>query len=143
MDESKQELVVYKFHDLIVVHKKLSLTLCAFFDLTDFDANQYFDSSFWCALNSLGDDEWFEVTDDIIERVGYKGTAARMDNIRTTLFNFLKKHFIENMDYIFILEYSRGKNGSGGSNKFTLKMKRDSFKMLLLSANTQYSKEIY
>ena len=81
MDESKQELVVYKFHDLIVVHKKLSLTLCAFFDLTDFDANQFFDSSFWCALNSLGDDEWFEVTDDIIERVGYKGTEARMDNI--------------------------------------------------------------
>jgi hypothetical protein len=35
------------------------------------------------------------------------------------------------------------KTGSGGTNKFTLKMKRDSFKMLLLSANTQYSKEIY
>ena len=47
------------------------------------------------------------------------------------------------MDYIFILERSRGTNGRGGSNKFTLKMKRDSFKMLLLSANTQYSKEIY
>ena len=107
MDESKQELVVYKFHDLIVVNNKLSLSLCGFFYLTEFDPNQYFDSSFWCALNSLGDDEWFEVTDEIIERVGYKGTTARMDNIRTTLFNFLKKHFIENMDYIFILEYSR------------------------------------
>ena len=29
----------------------------------------------------------------------------------------------------------RGKNGSGGRNKFTLKMKRDSFKMLLMKVN--------
>ena len=28
-----------------------------------------------------------------------------------------------------------GKNGSGGRNKFTLKMKRDSFKMLLMKVN--------
>ena len=38
------------------------------------------------ALNSLGDDEWFEVSDDIIERVGYKGTVARMDNILPGIF---------------------------------------------------------
>ena len=39
--------------------------------------------------------------------------------------------------------YSMNKNGSVGRNKLTLKMKRDSFKMLLLTSNTQNSKDIY
>ena len=27
----------------------------------NFDSSQFFDSPFWCALNSLEDDDWFEV----------------------------------------------------------------------------------
>jgi hypothetical protein len=34
-------------------------------------------------------------------------------------------------------------NGKGNHNKNTLKMKRDSFKMLLMKVNTQYSDQIY
>ena len=91
MEESKQD---YKFHDLIVVQNKLSLSMCAFLDLTDFDTNQYFSSSFWCELNALGDHEWFDVPDYIIERVGYKGTAERMDSIRSNLFSFIKRSLL-------------------------------------------------
>ena len=63
--------------------------------------------------------------------------------MRTALFKFLKKHFIENMDFMFALTSVRANSGSGGHNKMTLKMKRDSFKMLLMKVNTQYSDEIY
>ena len=76
MEETKQDVVLYKFHELIVNQNKLSLSLCDFFEIADFDPSQFFDSSFWCALNSLEDDEWFEVSDDIIELIGYKGTVA-------------------------------------------------------------------
>ena len=93
MAATKQDIAMYKFNDLIVNENKLSLSLCDFFEITDFNPSQFFDSSFWCALNSLEDDEWFEVSDDIIEIIGYKGTVARMDSIRSNMFSFVKKHF--------------------------------------------------
>jgi len=143
MEETKQDTLTYKFHELIIHQNKLSLTLCDFFEITDFNPSQFFDSSFWCALNSLDDDEWFEVTDDVIEIIGYKGTLARMDSIRSNMFSFVKKHFIENIDYMLFHEQKWKCAGSVGRNKLTLKMKRDSFKMLLMKVNTQYSDQIY
>ena len=78
MEEKKEDNIVqYKFHDLIVNQNKKSLDLCEFFELTDFNPSQFFDSSFWCALNTLENDEWFEVSDYVIENIGYKGTLAK------------------------------------------------------------------
>ena len=131
MEESKQDIVTYKFHELIVNQNKVSLSLCEFFEITDFDPSQFFDSSFWCALNSLEDDEWFEVSDDIIEIIGYKGTETRIDNIRSNLFRFIKNNFIENIDYTFILHSGRIQSSTDSHRKMTLKMKCDLFKMLL------------
>ena len=101
MEETKQDIVAFKFNELIIHQNKLSLTLCEFFELTNFDPSQFFDSSFWCALNSLEDDEWFELSDDIIEIIGFKGTETRVDNIRNNLITFIKKHFVEHVDYEF------------------------------------------
>jgi len=129
MEETKQNTVTYKFNELIVHQNKVSLTLCEFFEITDFDPSQFFDSSFWCALNSLDDDEWFEVTDDVIEIIGYKGTETRIDNIRSSLFRFIKNHFIENNDYMFILHGRSIQPTTDSHRKMTLKMKRDSFKL--------------
>ena len=95
MEETKQGIAMYKFNDIIVQKNKLSLTLCEFFEITDFNPSQFFDSSFWCALNSLEDDEWFEVTDDVIEIIGYKGTESRIDNIRSNLFRFIKNRLLK------------------------------------------------
>ena len=122
MEETKQDTLTYKFHELIIHQNKLSLTLCEFFEITNFDPSQFFDSSFWCALNSLEDDEWFELSDDIIEIVGYKGDRKKC-NYRTHLFECIKKHFVKNIDYIFTLENVRVINGKGNHNKNTLKMK--------------------
>ena len=143
MAETKQDIAMYKFNDLIVRQNKLSLSLCDFFEITDFNPSQFFDSSFWCALNSLDDDEWFEVTDDVIEIIGYKGTETRIDNIRSSLFRFIKNHFIENIDYMLILHSCRIESSVDSHRKMTLKMKRDSFKMVLMKSNTQNSDQIY
>ena len=143
MEETKQDIAMYKFNDLIVRQNKLSLSLCDFFEITDFNPSQFFDSSFWCALNSLDDDEWFEVTDDVIEIIGYKGTETRIDNIRSSLFRFIKNHFIENIDYMFILHGRSIQPTTDSHRKMTLKMKRDSFKMVLMKSNTQNSDQIY
>ena len=86
MEDTKQDMATYKFNDIIVRQNKKSLTLCDFFEITNFNPSQFFDSSFWCALNSLDDDEWFEVTDDVIEKIGFKGESKKC-NFRTNLFN--------------------------------------------------------
>ena len=104
---------------------QLSLSLVDFFDVLGFNPNQFFDSSFWCALNTLEDEEWFEITDDIIAKIGYKGTEGKLFAIRNNTFRVLKKHFTENIDYIFTYQVGYVKSGSGGQNKMTLKMKRD------------------
>ena len=142
MEDTKQDMATYKFNDIIVRQNKKSLTLCDFFEITNFNPSQFFDSSFWCALNSLDDDEWFEVTDDVIEKIGFKGESKKC-NFRTNLFKCIKKHFVENIDYMFTLHNVKVTNGSGNHNKNTLKMKRDSFKMLLMKVNTQHSDQIY
>ena len=36
MEETKQDTLTYKFHELIIHQNKLSLTLCDFFEITDF-----------------------------------------------------------------------------------------------------------
>ena len=144
MEETKQDMVLYKFQELIINQNQTSLSLCDFFNVSNFNPSQFFDLSFWCALNSLEDDEWFEVTDDTIQIVGYKSTEKRKDSGRSNLLKFIKKTFIENVDYKNSL-HPRGckPNDNGGRNKMTLEMKRDSFKMLLLTANTEHSKDIY
>ena len=82
-----------------------------------------------------------KLSDYIIEIVGYKGTEARVEQIRSSLFRFLMNHFIENIDHIFIphgcgIHYTTCSHGK-------LKMKRDSFKMGLMKSHTQHSHKIY
>ena len=57
MEETKQDIITYKFHELIVNQNQTSLSLCDFFNISNFDPSQFFDLTFWCALNSLEDDE--------------------------------------------------------------------------------------
>ena len=51
-----------------------------------------------------------------------------MYNIRTAFLKFLKKHFIENMDYMFVLTAVMTNSGSGSHNKMTLKIRCYPFK---------------
>ena len=132
----------YEFHQLIVEKKMLSLSLCEFFMETEFDLNMHFTSTFWFTLNQLNDNDWFEVTDDIIEKIGFKGDIKK-SNQRTHLFECIKKHFIENVDYTLSIDETIIKSGRGGHNKKTLHMKRDTFKKLLLKVNTKNSDQIF
>ena len=143
MEDFKKDdnIMQYKFHDLIVNKKYISLSLYEFFDVMGFNSSVFFDAPFWSALNSLENDEWFEVSNDIIESIGYKGTQGSLDHMRRNLFKLIKKQFIVNIDYI--LTVPPRTVSSGSHNKMTLKMKRDSFKMLLMLVNTQHCDQIY
>ena len=132
----------YEFHQLIVGKKMLSLSLCEFFTETEFDANMYFTSTFWFTLNQLNDNDWFEVTDEVIQKIGFQGDIKK-SNQRTHLFECIKKHFIENVDYTLSIDETIIKSGRGGHNKKTLHMKRDTFKKLLLKVNTKNSDQIF
>ena len=132
----------YEFNELIVDKKMLSLSLCDFFTVTEFDPNMYFTSTFWFALNNLNVNDWFEVTDDVIEKIGFRGDNKKC-HPRTNLFECIKKNFNENIDYIFAPINSGAIIGRGGHNKKTLHMKRDSFKKLLMKVNTKNSDQIY
>jgi hypothetical protein len=130
-----------QFEDLIINQHKTKLTLVEFLKEVNFNPNQYFKDTFWFELNTLKDGEFFEVTDDIIEKIGYqKGTKG---NDRTHLFRFIKNNFVENIEYKTTLLSGRVVSTNYVTNKNKLEMTRDSFKMLLLQVNTTTSKEIY
>ena len=88
--QTKQDTVTYKCNDVIIHQTKPSFTLCESFEITSFGQSQFFDSSFWCALNSLDDNEWVKLSDDVIESIGYKDTVETMDSIRNNMFSFIK-----------------------------------------------------
>lgn len=96
----------YEFHQLIVGKKMLSLSLCEFFTETEFDANMYFTSTFWFTLNQLNDNDWFEVTDEVIQKIGFQGDIKKC-HPRTNLFECIKKHFNENVDYTLSIDETR------------------------------------
>ena len=120
---NEDSMETYEFYELIVLKKLLVLSLCDFFAETGFDPNVYFSSTFWFSLNRLNDEEWFKVTDDVIEKIGFKDKGK--SNHRTNIFECLKKHFVESVDYILVLDHARTIIGRGCANKRTLKMKRD------------------
>ena len=138
---NEDSMETYEFNELIVLKKLLDLSLCDFFAETGFDPNVYFSSTFWFSLNRLNDEEWFEVTDDVIEKIGFKDKGK--SNHRTNLFECLKKHFVESVDYILVLDHARTIIGRGCANKRTLKMKRDCFKKILMKVNTKNSDQIF
>ena len=49
---------------------------------------------FWFELNRLKNDEWFSLTDEIIDLIGYKSSASNVSNNRKKL-RFIRKHYIE------------------------------------------------
>ena len=108
----------YDFYELIVSKKLLDLSLCDFFAETGFDPNVYFSSTFWFSLNRLNNEEWFKVTDDVIEKIGFKDKG--ISNHQTNLFECLKKHFVESVDYILVLDVMQGQSLPGVTYDFSL-----------------------
>ena len=54
---------------------------------------------FWMSLNELKKDEWFKLTDDIIDLIGYKSSVSDVSNNRSALLKFMRKFFKEGIDF--------------------------------------------
>ena len=54
---------------------------------------------FWFELNRLKNDEWFSLTDEIIDLIGYKCSASNDTHNRSNLMRFIRKNFEEGTDF--------------------------------------------
>ena len=54
---------------------------------------------FWMSLNELKKDEWFKLTDDIIDLIGYKSSVSNVNNNRSALLKFMRRNFKEGIDF--------------------------------------------
>ena len=101
MDNEQQRI---EYYDLIVVQNRTSMSICEFLDYIGFDANKFaLPISFWFELSSKTRDEWFVLTNELIDMIGFKSCESNTSNNRTNLFRFIRKHFIQDVDFSMIL----------------------------------------
>ena len=98
---------------------------------------------FWFELNRLKNDEWFILTDEIIDLIGYKSSASNSTHNRASLLRFIRKHYIEGTDFM-VAPICVAKNTRGGAHhKMEIKMKKHAFKSMLMSVRTEVSRTVH
>lgn len=81
------------------------------------DANKFnIPTWLWEKLESMTDDEWFEITDKVINFIGYKSSSSNPCHNRSNLFGCVRKKFIEHEEYRIthekIKKLGRGRGGA-------------------------------
>ena len=98
---------------------------------------------FWFELNRLKNDEWFILTDEIMDLIGYKSSASNSTHNRASLLRFIRKHYIEGTDFM-VAPICVAKNTRGGAHhKMEIKMKKHAFKSMLMSVRTEVSRTVH
>ena len=83
-----------------VQHPSHNLSLCEYLSSIGFDANKFdIPLQFWFNLNSMADDEWFVLTDQMINLIGFKASESNENQRRSNMFAYIRKHFIEGLDF--------------------------------------------
>ena len=127
-----------------IQHPCDNLSLCEYLSSIGFDANKFdIPLQFWFNLNSMKDDEWFVLTDEMINLIGFKSSEANQHHSRSNLFAFIRKHFIEGLDFSKT-SIAVSKTGRGGAHhKLEIQMKKRPFKKLLIKVGTSTSDIIH
>ena len=127
-----------------VVEKSDNLSLCEYLVSTGFDAKKFnIPLQFWFDLNSMTDDQWFVLTDELINLIGFKSSASNPSHNRCNLLAFIRKKFIEGSDFMGTAVKLR-KNGRGGAHhKIEIRFKKRPFKKMLLKVGTSTSDIIH
>ena len=137
------ENVDKKTYNLVYHHRVTDLTFAEFLEREKFEVNLFaIPIKFWLSLNQLKKDEWFTLTDEIIDLIGYKSCASNASVGRSNMLRFMRKNFEEGTDFFANRERCT-KTGSGGHNKFEIRMKKYPFKRMLLKVGTQISDLIH
>ena len=114
-----------------------NLSLCEFLPSVGVDANKFnIPLEFWLNLNTITDNEWFVLTNEMINLIGFQSSKSKHHNSASDLFAFIRKHFIEGLDF--------SRNGRESSHhQIEIQMKKRSFKKLLLKVETSTSETIH
>ena len=88
-------------YNLLYNQQIIDLTFAQFLQRHEnFNANQFsVPLFFWMSLNELKKDEWFKLTDDIIDLIGYKSSVSNVNNNRSALLKFLRRNFNEGINF--------------------------------------------
>ena len=82
-------------------------------------------------LNSMTDDEWFVITDELINFIGFKSFTSNPTHNCSNLFSCVWRKFIEDKDYR-ISNVKVKKQGRGGAqSKNILEMTKSAFTILI------------
>lgn len=121
-----------------------NLSLCEYLAIIGFDANKFnIPLQFWFDLNTLTDDEWFVLTDEMIQLIGFKSSESGQHHSRSNFFAFLRKNFSEGLDFIKT-SIAVSRTGRGGAHhKIEIQMKKRPFKKMLLKVGTSTSDLIH
>jgi hypothetical protein len=127
-----------------LIERDNMLTLIEFFQYKNFDTDRFNVSlEFWFQMNSMKDDEFLILTDDLINLIGFKASAQNVSHGRSHLLAFIRKHFQNGIDFLATAN-SVTKNSRGGAHtKFEIRMKKRAFKKMLIKVNTQTSDLIH
>jgi phage anti-repressor protein len=133
-----------KYKNLIVDEKLTKMELREFLSCQGFDPSKYtIELDFWFQLHSVSDDVFIELTDELIDLVGFKSSESNKSSYRSHLITFIRKNFKENEDFLANFE-KLAKTGRGGAHhKLKIEIKKQSFKELLLLVHTEKSKMIH
>ena len=114
------ENVDKKTYNLVYHHRVTDYTFAQFLEREKFEVNLFaIPIKFWLSLNQLKKDEWFTLTDEIIDLIGYKSCASNASVGRSNMLRFMRKNFKEGTDFFANRERCT-KTGSGGHNKFEI-----------------------
>ena len=127
-----------------IINSSDNLSLCEYLSSTGFDANKFnIPLEFWFCLNSMADDGWFTLTDELINLIGFKSSASNPSHNRSNLLAFIRKHFSESLDFLAtsvkVAKSSRG----GAHHRIDIQMKKRPFKKMLLKVGTSTSDIIH
>lgn len=140
--DNEQERIEY--YDLIVVQNRTSMSICEFLDYIGFDANRFaLPIHFWFELSSKTRDEWFVLTNELIDLIGFKSCDSNTTNNRTNLFRFIRKHFMKDVEYTMLLIRRSNQMRGGAHYEYEIQMKKIPFKKMLIKVGTSVSDLIH
>ena len=143
MKEQQQQTQQLSEFDELIIQYGQDLTFCDFLQCQGFDETKFtVPLQFWFDLNTKRDDEWFVLTDDIINLIGFKSSESNPSHNRSNLLAFIRNNFTEGIDF-FTTAIAVVKKGSGGHHKIQIEMKKRPFKKMLLKVGTETSDLIH
>ena len=100
MKEQQQQTRQLSEFDELIIQYGQDMTFCDFLQCQGFDENRFaVPLQFWFDLNTKQDDEWFVLTDEIINLIGFKSSQSNPSHNRSNLLAFIRNNFTEGIDF--------------------------------------------